>query len=82
MLYYDNINLTGLGQLPEVRKLLLALALTRHGLDSLILVASTWLHKQKHLQLREQSAPGRMTPLWVAGEAEGCQEAKEGPRWL
>ena len=23
-----------------------------------------------------------MTALWVAGEEEGCQEAKEGPRWL
>lgn len=71
MLHYDNIHLTGLGQLPEVRKLLLALALTRPGLDSLDRLASTWLRKQKHLQLREQSTPGRMTALQVAGAAEG-----------
>lgn len=71
MLHYNNIHLTGLGQLPEVRKLLLALALTRPGLDSLDLLASTWLRKQKHLQLREQSTPGRMTALRVAGAAEG-----------
>lgn len=56
------------------------------ALDCPILLVSwhenSHLYKQRHPQLRDPSTPGLTAALWVAKEAEGCQEAKEGPRWF